>query len=62
MARLYSQSWGQADAARRADLLTTRGDCLSRRDACRTSDCIADAYLTRMQEINRIMQRRGNSE
>ncbi len=52
---LYGQSWGQADAARRAKLLGTRDRFIARRDACRSDSCLSDAYVSRMREISDIM-------
>ena len=52
---LYGQSWGQADADRRARLLGTRERFIARRDACRSDSCISNAYLKRMGEISEIM-------
>lgn len=52
---LYGQSWGQADAARREELLGTRDRFITRRDSCRSDACIRAAYLGRMREISDIM-------
>src|SRR5687768_9616625 len=52
---LYGQSWGQADAARRARLLGTRDRFIARREACKSDSCISDAYVRRMREISDIM-------
>jgi hypothetical protein len=52
---LYGQSWGQADAARRAELLGSRERFIARRDACRSDSCINDTYVRRMREISDIM-------
>ena len=56
---LYGQSWGQADAARRAKLLGTRERFIARRDACRSDSCISDAYVSRMREISDIMAKQN---
>ena len=55
---LYGQSWGQADATRRARLLGTRDRFIDRRDACRSDSCISDAYVSRMREISDIMAKK----
>ena len=55
LAMLYGQSWGMADAAKRATLLRTRDDFLSSRDACRSQSCIRTVYLGRMREVSDIM-------
>ncbi len=56
---LYGQSWGQADAARRAKLLGTRDRFIARRDACRSDSCLSDAYVGRMREISDIMAKKN---
>ena len=56
---LYGQSWGQADAARRARLLGTRDRFIARREACRSDSCISDAYVRRMREISDIMAKQN---
>ena len=56
---LYGQSWGQADAARRAKLLGTRDRFIARREACRSDSCISDAYVRRMREISDIMAKQN---
>ena len=53
----YGQSWGQADAERRAKLLETRERFIARREACRSDSCISDAYIGRMREISDIMDK-----
>ena len=55
MAAFYSQSWGRADEAKRAQLLQTRDGFVSRRDRCRSRSCLSEAYLQRMREISGIM-------
>ena len=56
---LYGQSWGQADAARRARLLDTRERFIARREACKSDSCISDAYVRRMREISDIMAKQN---
>jgi hypothetical protein len=56
---LYGQSWGQADAARRAKLLGTRDRFIARREACKSDSCMRDAYVTRMREISDIMAKKN---
>ena len=56
---LYGQSWGQADADRRAKLLGTRDRFIARRDACRSDSCISDAYVGRLREISDIMAKKN---
>ena len=56
---LYGQSWGQADAARRARLLGTRDRFIARREACKSDSCISDAYVRRMREISDIMAKKN---
>ncbi len=56
---LYGQSWGQADAARRAQLLGTRDRFIARREACKSDSCISDAYVRRMREISDIMAKKN---
>lgn len=56
---LYGQSWGQADAARRAKLLGTRDRFIARREACKSDSCISDAYVRRMREISDIMAKKN---
>ena len=56
---LYGQSWGQADAARRARLLGTRERFIARRDSCRSDSCISDAYVSRMREVSDIMAKKN---
>jgi hypothetical protein len=56
---LYGQSWGQADAARRARLLGTRDRFIARREACKSDSCISDAYVKRMREISDIMAKKN---
>ena len=55
LAVFYGQSWGQADAARRERLLSTRERFLARRDACRSDACVNGVYLRRMREVSEIM-------
>lgn len=55
LAVLYGQSWGQADAARRERLLSTRERFLARRDACRSDACVTGVYVRRMREVSEIM-------
>lgn len=52
---LYNQSWVRADAAKRAQLLTTRDRFIARRDGCRSVECTSAAYLARMREVSEIM-------
>ncbi len=54
-ALLYGQSWGRADAAKRARLLSTRERFIARRDSCRSTACTSGAYLARMREVSEIM-------
>ncbi len=54
-ALLYSQSWGRADAAKRAELLRTRERFVAERDSCRSHSCTSGAYLARMREVSEIM-------
>lgn len=54
-ALLYSQSWGRADAAKRAQLLRTRERFVTQRDSCRSDSCTSSAYLERMREVSEIM-------
>jgi hypothetical protein len=54
-ALLFGQSWGRADAARRAELLRTRDRFLTRRDRCRSDSCATTAYLARLRELSEIM-------
>ena len=56
---LYGQSWGQADAARRAKLLGTRDRFIARRESCKSDSCISDAYVRRMREISDIMAKKN---
>ncbi|HET7817576.1 MAG TPA: J domain-containing protein [Sphingomicrobium sp.] len=60
LAMFYDQSLVRADAARKADLLTSNDSFARRRDACRTQSCLTAAYLARMREISAIMARRPN--
>ena len=55
LAVLYGQSWGQADAARRERLLSTREQFLARRDACRSDACVNGVYVRRIREVSEIM-------
>ena len=55
LAVLYGQSWGQADAARRGRLLSTRERFIARRDACRSDACVNGVYVRRMREVSEIM-------
>lgn|GEM_PF-769508 len=57
LAVLYGQSWGLADAAKRADLLRTREQFIARRDDCRSDSCAVNVYLGRMREVTEIMAR-----
>ena len=54
-ALLYSQSWGKASEAKRADLLGTRADFRDRRNACKSESCLTSAYVARLREISDIM-------
>ena len=54
-ALLYAQSWGRADAAKRAQLLSTRDRFVAERDSCRSDSCTSGAYLDRMREVSEIM-------
>ena len=54
-ALLFGQSWGRANEAKRAQLLSTRDRFLARRDACRSHACTSGAYLARMREVSEIM-------
>ena len=54
-ALLFNQSWAHADAARRAQLQTSRGRFIARRDACRSTACSRAADLARMREVSEIM-------
>ncbi len=56
---LYGQSWGQADAARRAKLLGTRDRFIARREACKSDSCISEAYIRRMREVSDIMAKKN---
>lgn len=56
-ALLYSQSWGQADVAKRARLLRVHERLVNRRDACGTDSCTSDVYLAAMREVRDIMTR-----
>ena len=54
-ALLFNQSWVRADAAKRAQLLTTRDRFITRRDGCRSDACATAVYLARMREVSEIM-------
>ena len=54
-ALLFNQSWVHADAARRAQLLSTRDRFTARRNGCRSDTCATAAYLARMREVSEIM-------
>jgi len=58
LAVLYGQSWGLADAAKRAELLKTRQRFITRRDGCRSEACTLNLYLGRMREVTDIMAQR----
>ncbi len=60
LAVLYGQSWGLADADKRAALLRTREQFIARRDNCQSDSCVTTAYLGRMREVTGIMS--GASE
>jgi hypothetical protein len=55
MAAQFNSALSQGDAQQRALLQRTRSRFLSYRDACRSDDCIANAYRGRMSEIRDIM-------
>jgi curved DNA-binding protein CbpA len=54
-ALLYSQSWGQANEAKRSALLQTRAQFVDRRNKCGSEACLTSAYLARMREMADIM-------
>ncbi|HUE80438.1 MAG TPA: DnaJ domain-containing protein [Sphingomicrobium sp.] len=54
-ALLYNQSWGLADEAKRAQLLSSRERFIARRDSCRSDACARGAYLDLMREVSDIM-------
>ncbi len=54
-ALLYNQSWGWADAEKRARLLRSRDRLIARRDACVTERCAKSVYLAAMSEVTKIM-------
>lgn len=54
-ALLYNQSWGWADAAKRASLLRSRDRLIARRDQCVTERCAKSVYLAAMSEVTKIM-------
>ena len=55
MASQFNRAASAADPGERALLNRTRNRFLGYRDACRSDDCIADAYRGRMREIDDIM-------
>jgi len=59
LAVLYGQSWGLADASKRAELLKTRERFIARRDGCGSESCTRDLYLRRMREVTEIMAKRS---
>ena len=61
LAVLYGQSWGHADAEKRAALLKTREQFIARRDDCQSDSCAVNAYLGRMREVTDIMARPSKS-
>jgi len=54
---LYAQSWAKADEAKRAALLGSRERFQERRNACRSENCLTNAYIARLREISDIMAR-----
>ena len=58
MAGQFNRAMSEADPAERGLLQRTRSRFLSYRDACRSDDCIANAYRGRMSEIRDIMEGR----
>ncbi|MEO5611814.1 MAG: DnaJ domain-containing protein [Sphingomicrobium sp.] len=54
-ALLFNQSWAHADAAKRAQLLSSRDRFVALRDGCRSNECTRSAYLARMREVSAIM-------
>ena len=60
MASQFNRAAASADPQERALLNRTRSRFLGYRDACRSNDCIADAYRGRMREIDDIMSGRLN--
>ena len=61
MASQFNRAAASAGPGERALLNRTRGRFLGYRDACRSDDCIADAYRGRMREIDDIMSGRLNN-
>lgn len=57
MASLWGDSMAQADAARRAQLLTSDRGFLRRRDACASEACVQGAYNAQIHQIAQIMSR-----
>ena len=56
---LYRQSWKQADEQKRAALIGTRQRFNDRREACGTSNCMTNTYVSRLREISDIMAGKG---
>lgn len=54
-ALLYSQSWGQANDAKRSALLQSRAEFVERRNKCGSESCLTNAYVARIREISDIM-------
>ncbi len=58
MASQFNRAAASAEPGQRALLNRTRTRFLGYRDACRSDDCVADAYRGRMREIDDIMSGR----
>ena len=54
-ALLYSQSWGRADRAKRAQLLRAQRRLVAQRDKCGSEPCAKSVYLAAMKEVADIM-------
>jgi len=52
---LYAQSLARADESRRAALLASRGRFQEKLNACRSENCLTNAYIARLREISDIM-------
>lgn len=57
-AGFFSQSMAHADAAKKAELLSSHTRSAASRSACRSDSCVSDAYLRQMREISAIMEGR----
>ena len=58
MSALFYAAMEEADRRKRRELNRTRDRFLAYRDRCRSEDCVAEAYVGRMREIEDIMASR----